>query len=228
MPIFVKYYVCKNLEMMKRIVIACCCLLMISIRGMAQHRPPEINTYSDEDPDWGKGFRKDHIFIGGSLNLGFSGYVFNVGGAPEIGYSINKWLDAGVIININYTSERADSYYNGDVRTRIYNYGTGAFARFYPLPFLFLQAEPEYNWTKYTQRYMGPGSYDLPSYNQQAASFLLGIGYGQRFVGHSSYYIAIMFDALSNYGSPYRDLHGVALPVLKAGFDFYLHPKKRG
>jgi len=209
---------------MKKIAIACL-LFIATHEGMAQHRPPQVNTYSDEDADEGKGFKKDHIFIGGTINLGFSSYVFNVGGAPEIGYSFNRWLDAGVLVNINYTSERADPNYNYNIRTRVFNYGTGAFARFYPLPFLFVQAEPEYNWTKYTQRDMTAGA-DLPSYNLQAASLLLGIGYGQRFVGHSSFYIAIMFDALSNPGSPYRDLNNVAVPVIKAGFDFYLHPKR--
>ncbi len=224
------YYFCKKSRMMKRIAIACFCLMIISMEGMAQyHRAPRVNTYSDEDVSEGKGFKKDHIFIGGTLNLGFSGYVFNVGGAPEIGYSFNKWFDVGLLANINYTSERADpeGYYNDNTRTRIYNYGVGAFGRFYPLPFLFVQVEPEYNWTKYTQKDFNNGALEIPSYNTQATSLLLGIGYGQRFVGHSSFYIAIMFDALTNYGSPYRDPYsGAALPVLKAGFDFYLHPKR--
>ncbi|HVM87099.1 MAG TPA: hypothetical protein VMT76_02850 [Puia sp.] len=213
--------------MMKKMVISSLLLFMFSMVGIAQHNPPRVNTYSDEGADEGSGgFRRDHIFIGGSLNLGFSNYVFNVGGAPEIGYSFNKWVDAGALININYTSERADPYYNGNVRTRILNYGVGAFGRFYPLPFLFLQAEPEYNWTRYTQKDV-TSNISYGPLNEQAASLLLGIGYGQRFVGHSSFYIALMFDALSNYGSPYRDLNNVAVPVLKAGFDFYLHPKRR-
>lgn len=219
-----KYYVCKKM-VMKKFVIACCCLVIFSANSWAQHRPPQINTYSDEGVDEGKGFKKDHLFIGGSLNLGFSGYVFNVGGAPEVGYSFNKWFDAGVLVNFNYTSERADPDYNGNIRTRYYNYGVGAFGRFYPLPFLFLQAEPEYNWTNYTYKnFNNNTSGSLPS--QQASSLLLGVGYGQRFVGHSSFYIAIMFDALSNYGSPYRDYNNAPLPVIKAGFDFYLHPKR--
>ncbi len=209
---------------MKKTVIAVFGLLLMTLSGMAQHEPPQVNTYSDEGPDEGRGFKNDHIFIGGSLNLGFSNYVFNIGGAPEVGYSFNKWFDAGVLLNINYTSERADYYYNNNTRTRYFNYGIGAFGRFYPLPFLFLQAEPEYNWTSVNQKQVGTGS--TFSYTQQASSFLLGIGYGQRLIGHSNFYIALMFDALSNPGSPYRDYNNVALPVLKAGFDFYLHPRR--
>ncbi|MBS1947627.1 MAG: hypothetical protein JST47_07645 [Bacteroidetes bacterium] len=213
--------------MKKRFAFAFSLALIFSMTVSAQHTPPQVNTYSDEAGDEGRGFKKDHLFIGGSLNLGFSSYVFNVGGAPEVGYSFNKWLDGGMLININYTSERADPYYNNNTRTRVFNYGIGAFGRFYPLPFLFLQAEPEYNWTRYTQRYMGSPQQGYPSTHQQAASLLLGIGYGQRMVGQSSFYIALMFDALSNYGSPYRDLNNVAVPVLKAGFDFYLRPRRR-
>jgi hypothetical protein len=202
--------------------------MIVSLHGIAQHRPPGVRTYSDEDTDEKKGFKKSHIFIGGSLNLGFSGNVFNIGAAPEVGYSFNRWVDVGALINFNYTSERADptGYYNPDVRTRIYNYGVGAFARFYPLPFLFLIAEPEYNWTTVNETYYSPS--ETSNYNQQAASLLLGVGYGQRFIGQSGFYIAIMFDALSNPGSPYRDYNNAAIPVLKAGFDFYLHPKRGG
>src|ERR1700753_3851125 len=88
-------------------------LFAIALQGKAQHNPARVNTYIDED-NGGNGFKKQNLFVGGRLNLGYSGYDFNVGGAPEIGYSLNRWVDAGVLVNINYTSERADPYYNGD------------------------------------------------------------------------------------------------------------------
>jgi hypothetical protein len=31
---------------------------------------------------------------------------------------------------------------------------------------------------------------------------------------------------LSSQYSPYRDFNGAALPVIRAGFDFYLHPRR--
>jgi hypothetical protein len=62
-------------------------------------------------------------------------------------------------------------------------------------------------------------------YNANAPSLLLGIGYGRRVVGESSFYIALMFDAISNSNSPYNDIYGHPLPVLRAGFDFYLHKR---
>jgi hypothetical protein len=208
---------------MKKIIIAAC-FFIVALQGKAQHNPNRINTYTDEG-NGGTGFRKENLFIGGSLNLGFSSYSFNAGAAPEIGYSLNKWVDVGMLVNINYASERADPYYNGDIRTRSLNYGIGTFGRFYPLPFLFVQAEPEYNWTNYNFKDVSSGASETD--RLQAASLLLGIGYGQRIVGRNNFYIAVMFDALQNYGSPYRDGNNAVVPVIKAGFDIYLHPGRQ-
>jgi hypothetical protein len=212
---------------MKKIAIACF-LFVVSYGAMAQHRPPRVNTYTDEDADEGRGFKLDHLFIGGTVNIGYNGYDFNVGGSPEIGYSFNKWFDAGALLNINYTSERADpsGYVNPDTRYRSFNYGAGAFARFYPLPFLFFQVEPEYNFVNYSATPMPNG----PTSNiyTQAPSMLLGVGYGRRVIGQSGFYILLMFDAVSNPNSPYRDPYtNAALPVIKAGFDIYFHPKRK-
>ena len=109
-----------------------------------------------------KVFNTNRIFIGGSLNVGFSSYSFQVGGAPEISYSITNWLDAGLGFNLNYYSERADPYYNGGLRYHNFNYGGGPFFRVYPLPFLFLQGQFEHNWVKVNQKYMPDGP-DTPA-----------------------------------------------------------------
>jgi hypothetical protein len=213
--------------MRKKIVFACC-LIAFGFSGFSQyhrhdHEQDRPNTYSDAEQV--NGFRKENLFIGGSLALGFSTYDFNAGLSPELGYSVTKWLDAGALVNFNYTSIRANPYYNNNIRQRSFNYGVGVFARAYPLPFLFFQAEPEYNWTSYNQKDMGSGATLNGQF--QAASLLAGVGYSQRIVGRSSFYIAIMLDLLSNYGSPYRDQNGAAVPVIKAGFDIWLHPGRQ-
>jgi hypothetical protein len=107
-----------------------------------QHDPGRMNTYSDEAPTYG--FTKENMFIGGNLALGYNGWDFNAGISPEVGWTLAKWFDAGLLINLNYSSERADptGYYNSDIRYRSFNYGVGAFARIYPVDFLFFQIEP--------------------------------------------------------------------------------------
>ncbi|HEY4061585.1 MAG TPA: hypothetical protein VGM30_06780 [Puia sp.] len=193
------------------------------LAGFAQQRMPnQVNTYSDEGS--GTGFQKENLFLGGSLGLGFGSYDFNVGVNPEIGFSLNKWLDAGVVVNFNYNSIRADPYYNGNVRSREFIYGGGVFGRAYVLPFLFLTAQPEFNWLSVNQKDMNSGF--SGTYSANAPSLLLGIGYGQRIVGQGTFYIALMFDAIDNVNSPYNDINGHPLPILRAGVDFYLHKRR--
>ena len=217
--------------MLKRILIAGL-LFTAAFNASAQryYREGERERQRDaetEDQTYGDGFKKEHLFIGGNVGLGYDSYSFNAGISPEIGYSIASWLDLGALVNLNYTSERADPYYNynNNVRLRSFNYGVGAFARVYPLPFLFLQVSPEYNWVHYSYKYFDP-PVETGSANTNAASMLVGIGYGQRIVGRSNMHIALMVDLLNSAQSPYRDGNGSLIPVLKAGFDIYFHPKR--
>src|ERR1700691_2026110 len=110
--------------------------LAVGLGCFAQdHNPGRMNTYSDEEPTYG--FTKENLFVGGSLALGYDGWDFNVGVTPEVGYTLAKWFDAGALVNLNYSSERADPLfiYNNNVRQRSFNYGIGAFGRIYPVNF---------------------------------------------------------------------------------------------
>src|SRR3954471_21344548 len=99
-------------------------LMVAMLSAIAQERMPQrVYTYSDEGANGG--FSKNNLFLGGSLALGFASYSFNVGVSPEIGYSLNSWLDAGVVVNFNYNSIRADPYYTGNIRYHTINYGAG-------------------------------------------------------------------------------------------------------
>lgn len=209
--------------MTRKVVIALCCLIL-SLTGMAQeHMPNRTYTYSDEAP--ATGFSKENLFLGGSLGLGFGSYNFDVGVNPEIGFTLNRWLDVGAVVNFNYSSIRADPnyVYNPNVSSKQFTYGGGVFGRAYVLPFLFLTAQPEFNWTSIREKDENSGY--SATYNANAPSLLLGVGYGRRAVGESGFYIALMFDAISNKNSPYNDVYGHPLPVIRAGFDFYLHRK---
>ena len=211
---------------MKKIIIVTC-LLIIASHTIAQFNN-HYHSNQDNNIDPGNfGFNKQSLFIGGSFDLGASNYDFSAGISPEIGFTVKQWLDVGALLNINYYSESPDPnyIYNGNTRTRSFNYGAGAFARAYPLSFLYVQAQPELNFVSSNYKYFG--SPEATYYTQtQAVSLLLGIGYCQRIAGQSNFHIAIMFDALSDPNSPYRDAYNnTAQPFLKAGFDIYLHPK---
>lgn len=205
----------------KFFVTAFCLTLAAGVAVAQDHMPRQVNTYSDEGN--GNGFLKQNLFVGGSLGLGFAGDQFTIGVNPEVGYSLTRWLDAGVVLNFNYISVTADptGYYNPDLNEKEFIYGGGVFGRAFFLPFLFATVQPEINWTHDTQKYEAYGT--QYTYNVNAPSLLCGLGYAHRMVGDGTFYLAVMFDVLGNQNSPYNDPYGHPLPVIRAGFDLFVH-----
>lgn len=183
-----------------------------------------FSQQNESQPDELKGkFRQENIFVGSSLNLALANRSFNVGINPEIGYSITRWLDAGVTLNLNYFSQNASEF--SSIRFRNFNYGAGSFLRIWPVNFLHLQVQPEYNWISSSQKDVLTGqSYN---YKYNAGSLLVGIGYGSHNVGSHYSYVTLMIDVLQNVNSPYRDQYNDPLPVFRAGYGVYLRPKHR-
>ncbi len=210
-------------------IILTVCFIVPGLFLFAQRIPPTYQGGGTEDSareiEAEKGFKKENIFLGGSIGAGFTSGSFNVGANPEIGYTVAQWLDAGLGFNINYYSIRAD--YNNGIRQRSINYGGGPFVRLYPVHFLFLQAQMEQNWIKHNLMNQFTG--EKGTINAQATSLLGGIGYTQRMIGQSSYYILVMMDFMRDPNSPYLDnTYGAKriIPIVRAGFNFYLHPKR--
>ena len=191
-----------------------CILLALSLTGFAQQ--------NDADDRKGK-FKTENIFLGTSLNLGLANRSFNVGLNPEIGYSVTKWLDAGVVLNINYFSQNASEF--SSIRLRNFNYGGGGFLRIWPVSFLHIQVQPEFNWISSSQKDVLTNQ--TGSYNYNAGSILVGVGYGTRVLGSHYSYVTLMIDVLQNRYSPYRDQYNDPLPVFRAGFGIYLKPGQR-
>jgi hypothetical protein len=213
-------------------------ILLTGISSFAQsggeyedHRP--IATYKEDSGYYNNNslhsFKKENIFLGGTLQLGYAGNTFEIGSNPEVGYSIAQWLDAGIAFNLIYSSQSADpnDFYNEDTRTRQFNYGAGVFVRVYPIRFLFFELQPEENWIHENQVAYGPGGGSM-SGTFQSTSLIAGIGYSQRVIGQGSFFTMLGIDLLNNPNSPYQqvNVNGTTspLPIIRAGFDFYLHP----
>ena len=122
------------------------------------------------------------------------------------------------MVNLNYYTQSTSTYKDNN-----FNYGVGGFLRVWPVSFVHLQIQPEYNWISSSRVFNNSGS--TQKYNANAASFLVGIGYGSRQIGGRFSHFTIMIDLLSETSSPYRDLYGGQLPVLRAGFGVYLKSK---
>ncbi len=181
-------------------------------------------------------FKKENLFTGGSAVVSVGSYSTILGLSPVLGYSINKWIDAGVIFNFTYASSRdvyydpyANGYFVSDDKLRQTQLGPGVFARFYPLKFLFVNAQTELNFI--TSKIVSPNA---PTYKEKssAASLLLGIGYagGRQGVGDLFYYISINGDFSGNTNSPYVGISesgkAVITPIFKAGLQIPLFQGK--
>ena len=174
----------------------------------------------DENEEEKGGWKKDHLFIGTGLNLGFSN-GFIIGLNPEIGYSINKVIDAGIATNLTYVTQRSQASNNS---IRYLAIGAGPFVRLWPVRMLFIGGQYEYNRITVSEKINGIVT-DKASAN--ASSLLVGAGYGSRMIGQSQFYTSIMIDALSDIKSPYRDSFGRVLPVFRTGFIIYLGRKDK-
>jgi hypothetical protein len=207
-------------------IIAAVLLISVSFTSFAQ----EASEKTDEGTG---GFKKENLFTGGGLDLSF-GTDFTVAGiSPVLGYSLTKWLDAGVVFNFTYTSQRLYDD-NGFVaeKVRQTDLGPGAFVRLYPTNFLFIQGQFEENYIHQNQI----DEYDglTNSFNVSASSLLLGAGYCSGREGRGGqpfFYLSVMFDVLGNQYSPYvqQNFDGSVsiIPVIKAGIQIPLFQGKQ-
>lgn len=173
------------------------------------------------------GFKKENLFVGGDLTLGFSNLYTALGINPYFGYSLNKYVDVAASFNFNYISQRDYFIYGDKVRQTLY--GPGAFVRVYPLRFLFAQAQYEHNFIR--QKYIpANNSGYLPSTEHfDANSFLVGAGYagGRSEDNKSFYYISISWDLIKDKNSPYVDGLGRGIPIIRAGYNIALFQGRR-
>jgi hypothetical protein len=187
-----------------------------------------ISFAQEEESERSGGFKKENLFTGGGATVSISNFSTILGATPVLGYSITKWLDAGVLFNFSYASARPvyyDFYTNrylvGDDKMRQTVMGPGAFARFYPVRFLFFNAQVEHNFINEKRIYANGGPTIKDKYS--ATSLLLGVGYasGREGIGDFYYYISISGDFSGNKNSPYVGISesggAVVLPIIKAG-----------
>lgn len=199
---------------MNRIWLAALIFVSSVTAAWAQDKTP-----ADDD----RGFRKENLFTGGSISLGFSNNSFQVGASPILGYSLASWVDAGIAVNWNYVSFR-DRYITGsDDKIRQSTYGGGVFTRLFPVDFLFIHGQLEHNFI--TQKYLPAGGASQTTGKVEATSLLLGAGYASgRYAGSGQpfFYLSLLFDVMNRPFSPYTNSGGDIVPILRAGFQIPL------
>jgi hypothetical protein len=176
-----------------------------------------IFSSKDAGEEPAKGFKKEMLFTGGNINIGFFNGVTQLGATPQLGYSLAEWLDAGILFGYTYTSQSVSADYK--VRQTIL--GPGAFARIFPTEFLFASVQYEHNFIKVKQIFTGNPD---AVYKVNAGSLLVGLGYtgGKQERNAPYYYFSVSIDVLKNINSPYRTVSNEIYPVVNAGFNIPL------
>jgi hypothetical protein len=197
---------------MKKIIVTTIALVFVFV-AFAQDEEEEAKK---------KGFKKENLFSGGGVTASFYSGGTVLGLSPTLGYSINRFIDAGIVLNFTYTGERA---FSGD-KYRQFVYGPGAFARVYPVNMIFIQSIFEHNFISQTFKPAAGGP--SQKFKAEANSFLVGAGYcnGREGTGSTFFYISIMVDLIRDVNSPYVALlqNGslAAQPVFRAGIQIPL------
>ena len=190
-----------------RFIMLAACSLLLSAGCFAQDKSEKKNNYDPEN--W---------FTGGSVSLGLGNGSFNVGLHPHYGYTVAKWIDFAGVVNFEYQSQRDG--YNNKYRTTVY--GLGAFARIFPVHFLFIQAQPEFNFI--AQKIIPYNSTGNIKANVHAPSVLVGGGYTTSRSDKNSFtYLSILVDVVKDINSPYVDGYGNLLPIIRAGINIGLN-----
>ena len=182
---------------------------------------------SNDDEEKKSFFKKENLFTGGSVGVGFGQGTFSLGLGPYFGYSLNKYIDVAASFNYNYVSQRDP---NSTLKVRQSILGPGAFVRLFPINGLFAQAQYEYNFVQLKAIYGVPG-YPNQIEKYKVQSTLIGGGYasGRDGVGSPYYFFSVLFDVANNELSPYRDNFGRKNPIIRTGVNIPLFQgKSRG
>lgn len=162
------------------------------------------------------------ILFGGGLLLGGGNNSFQLGLNPELLKSYNKYIDAGIIANIYYSS--FNIAFGSNEKIRNFQLGAGVFTRIWPVEQFFIQIQPEYNRTWTSANNQANGVRASTSYG--ATSILGGIGYGKHNADGMSYF-SVMIDLLNADQSPYKIGQARAQPIIRAGVGFPIFRKKK-
>ncbi len=156
----------------------------------------------EEEGTKGRGFDKSKLFFGGNFGLAFGNYSTLVNVSPQIGYRFNRYLAAGAGVNFILSSYKYDfGNINQNYKEQYGVTGLNVFGRFYPIEYIFVQVQPEanYTWLKY-HFYNGEPDAKLP--NKIVPSLLGGLGAAIP-AGRGYFIVTANYDLLQNERSPY-------------------------
>lgn len=161
------------------------------------------------------GAKSDKLFAGGGFGLSFGRYTF-INLNPQVGYRFNRFLGAGVGLNLVYASQKErDPFTREDYRKVVQGItGLNVFARFYPTQRIMLQVQPEGNYIFGKQIFYQPVKETYKLNAEIVPSLLVGGGLVTP-TEKGALLMTVMYDIVQNANSPYGNR-----PIVNVGYNF--------
>jgi len=173
---------------MKRILLFVFCALAVT----------SLHAQEEEVPD--KKFDPNNLFFGGSLGLSFGTYTL-VNVTPQVGYRFNRYLAAGAGINFIYSSAHYQNYIP-EYREEYGVVGLNIFGRVFPIQYIFLQLQPEVNYTWGNLKFYD-GTEEQKLKGKFIPSLLGGLGGMIPTGARGGFFIMAQYDLLQETRNPY-------------------------
>lgn len=186
---------------MKRLLL---CFLLVTAVELVQAQYYKTDTTAAPVASRKK-FDPSRLIIGGSLGLSFGDYT-NINISPMVGYRLSSLFGAGINVNAQYGSERYRNYNSVTTQRNQYTiFGGGVWGRVYPLDFLFVHIQPEYNAVSLKSTYYDSDPKTIITDHYGVPSLLMGGGYSQPVGGRAAFSIMALYDVLQDSKSPYQN-----------------------
>jgi len=158
--------------------------------------------------------KETKLFAGGNFGLSFGSYTL-INLNHQVGYRFNRFLGAGLGVNLLYASEKEKDALGNDYRKVVEGItGLNAFVRFYPIQRILIQVQPEENYIFGKQIFYQPVKESYPIDAIIVPSILVGGGLATP-TRNGAMLFTLMYDVLQNPNSPYGKK-----PIVNFGYNF--------
>lgn len=161
------------------------------------------------------GAREGKFFAGGNFGLAIGRFTL-ISLNPQAGYRFNRYLSAGLGMNLVYTSQKErNPLTRQDYRKVVQGItGLNTFVRFYPTDRFLVQVQPEANYIFGKQIFYQPVKETYKLDAEIIPSLLVGGGLVTP-TGNGAMLFTVMYDVLQDPSSPYGNR-----PIVNVGYNF--------
>lgn len=157
--------------------------------------------------------KQKKFFAGGNFGLSLGRHTL-INLNPQVGYRFNRFLGAGVGMNLVYASQKEKDIYGNNYRKVVQGItGLNAFVRLYPIERFLVQVQPEANYIFGKQIFYQPVKETYKLDAEIIPSVLVGGGMVTP-AGQGAMLFTVMYDVLQNPNSPYGNR-----PIVNVGYN---------